>query len=187
MIGISLSYHGHVKEEFSRNLSRTQLLPGAKAIIFSDRGGTGQYSCKICNCCRIVEDCKDVLRIPEDFNTLDSDSDQFFVEVNAIMEEEQNGQCIHLFKQLCCRTWSEVFLRLLGEKKKVFFKDAVKYNNHLFCTSDISDRIFSLLFITPVYNKNNEIKENMKKKENDKTLCKCSMLRSCWDDGVHSI
>lgn len=35
-ISICLSNQGYIKEEFSRNLSRTQLLPGPKATIFSN-------------------------------------------------------------------------------------------------------------------------------------------------------
>lgn len=46
-----------------------------------------------------MEDCKDVLRIPEGLNTLESDRDKIFIEVNDIMEGEQNGKNIHLFKQ----------------------------------------------------------------------------------------
>lgn len=51
-----------------------------------------------------MKSCKDVLRIPEDLDKLESESEKIiFLEVITVMEEKLNGQCIHLFKQQCCR------------------------------------------------------------------------------------
>lgn len=56
-----------------------------------------------------MNDHKGVLRIPEDLDKLESESDKIlFIEVIAVMEGKLNGQWIHLFKQQCCRKWIEV-------------------------------------------------------------------------------
>lgn len=133
-----------------------------------------------------MKDCKDVLRIPEELDKLDSESDRIiFIEVIAFMERKLNGQCIHLLKQ-------EMILRCILDEKQIIsswccqekkrqssFKDALKYKNQLFCTSEISDRILCLVFTISVHKKDMKIRESLKKSKNAKRLCECGILESC--------
>lgn len=109
------------------------------------------------------------------------------------MEGKVNVECVHLFKKQSCRKLSEVYIeweanyQLMvpsGKEKNNYFEDALKYKNQLSYTSDISYRIFCLLFITSAHKKYLEIKECVKKSKNAKRVHKCGILESCGENWV---